>query len=292
MRMDVDFKVFERLALFARGLAVEKRKRRRVRGRWRVEEVEVPVYRRLVMIFKLRPHPRLGKHVDTQSVYFQLFKNIPRLNIAMLLPGARARISLLDRGKISISLLSGLALTVWRFLKEVWHSVQEIFFFQDPIALWILASGAVGYGIKSYFGYQQTKQRYTLTLTQVLYYQNLDTNAGVLYRLLNEGEEQMCREVILGYYSLWRHAGETGWTARELEEAVEKDLERRANLHVGFEVKDAVRQLTRLGLVEQEGERYRAVPLERAVEALEHFWEGCVRTMDAQEVTADARIRR
>ena len=55
-----------------------------------------------------------------------------------------------------------------------------------------------GYGVKSFFGYLRTKQKYQLNLTESLYYQNLDNNAGVLCRLLDEAEEQENREAVLG----------------------------------------------------------------------------------------------
>src|SRR5260221_569679 len=80
----------------------------------RAEELDVPIYQRLVMIMKLRPHNRLGKHVDAESVYLQLFKNTPRLDINMLLPGARAKMTYVDRGRISLTLITGLALTTWQ----------------------------------------------------------------------------------------------------------------------------------------------------------------------------------
>ena len=190
LRMDVDFSVFERLAIFGRGETLLKRTRRLIRSGGRLREVQVPTYQRLVMIMKLRPHRRLGRHVQTDSVYLQLFKNIPKLDVHMLLPGARVRINQLDLSKIGFSLVSGLALTVWRILQEISHGIEELFLFQHPLALWGIAAGAIGYGARSYFGYQQTKQRYNLSLTQILYFQNLDTNAGVIHRLVDEAREQ------------------------------------------------------------------------------------------------------
>ena len=46
-----------------------------------------------------------------------------------------------------------------------------------------------------------TKRRYMLNMTQSLYYQNLDNNAGVLLRLLEEGEQQEACEAILAYFA-------------------------------------------------------------------------------------------
>ena len=276
LRMDVDFRVFERLAIFVRGDTLQKRRLRVWRKGYRIEEREVPIYQRVVMILKLRPHKRLGPQIDTDRVYLQLFKNIPQLDINMLLPGARVRMNYLDRGRVGLPLLSGLALTLWQIMQDI--ASAALTFFNDfirfnPAAIWAAATGAFGYGVKSYYGYYQTRQRYIVTLLQVLYFQNLDTNAGVLQRLLNEAQEQDCREAILAYFCLWRHGGDKGWTQEDLDRFVEQDLERRANLQIDFDV-GCLAQLQRLGLVDRTGDRYVARPLPQALSALEETWRG------------------
>ena len=42
--------------------------------------------------------------------------------------------------------------------------------------------------------YPYTRDKYRLCLTRNLYYQNLDNNAGVLFRILEEAEEQELRQ--------------------------------------------------------------------------------------------------
>src|SRR5262249_31535740 len=196
-------------------------------------------------------------------------KNIPQLDLEMLLPGARVRMSYFDRSRVGLPLLSGLALTLWRVMQDVigaiWQFVHDFLFFK-PAALWALATGAFGYGFKSYYGYYQTKQRYILSLLQLLYFQNLDTNAGVLYRLLDEAEEQDCREAVLAYYYLLRYAGTEGWTRGELEKYVEQDLERRANLQIDFKNADSLAQIEKLQIVQRVGDRYPAPPPAHAVQ--------------------------
>src|SRR5262249_40365585 len=102
-------------------------------------------------------------------------------------------------------------------------------------------------------------------LTQSLYFQNLDCNGGVLYRLLDEAEEQECREAVLAYFFLWHHAGPEGWTLADLDARVEEYLRQRAGVEADFEVNDAVAKLERLDLVERGGDRYRARRLECAL---------------------------
>jgi Protein of unknown function (DUF3754) len=274
IHMDVDFSAFERIALFARGDLLQPRRRRHWRRLYRTEETKVPTYQRLVLILKLRPHRRIDAQINTDCVYLKVFKDIPKLDIKMLLPGARVRMTVFDRSKIGFPLVSGLAAAAWNILKEIGEAFERVFTlsFSMTTTMWTLALTGIGYGYRSFYGYQQTKQRLRLNLTQSLYFQNLDNNAGVLYRLLDEAEEQDCREAILAYYFLWRKAGPEGWTRRELDDCAARYLETAANLQVDCEIRDIMPKLEKLRVVERNGDRYRAVPLPRALEMLDAAW--------------------
>lgn len=280
--MDVDFSAFERIALFARGDGMLKRTRRRLRNFYRVEEQTVPIYQRLVLILKMRKHKRLPSDIDTESVYLKVFKSIPKQDVKMLLPGAKVRMSRMDQGKIGVPLLGGLGMVAWKFLNAVgvvlWDLMDDAMGVilsagGNPWAMWIAASGAAGYGYNTWYGYQQTKQRYHLNLTQSLYYQNLDSNAGVLTRLLDEAEEQDAREAILAYYMLWQHGPAEGWTAAALDDFIELYLEEAAQLKVDFEVGDALRKLEKMRIVEKREDRYHAVPIREALVRLDETWD-------------------
>jgi hypothetical protein len=286
IRMDVDFSAFEHIAIFARGDTFQTRAQRRWYRPFRVEEVEVPIYRRLVLILKLRPHKRLGPNVDTKNVYLKVFKDIPKLDVMMLLPGARVQLTALDRGKIGFPFLSGIALAVWNIAQDLAWTVERLL--SSPNAMWALAAGGVGYGYRSYYGYRQTKQQYHLTLTKSLYFQNLDSNAGVLTRLLDEAEEQECRAALLAYFCLWRYGGETGWTATDLDAYMELYLDRYAELPLTCEPGEALARLKKLRLVEEGTEgRFRALPMEKALAALQSTWNGYF--MSSSSPTADGQ---
>jgi hypothetical protein len=269
INMEVDFNVFERMELFVRG---DTKGRRYLKSWWQFwkkpQEVEVPVYQRLALILKLRKHKRLPQDIDTADVYLKLFKDMPKADIEMLLPGARLQMPGLTKLKMSGSLLSGLGWIVYTTVRTlVGVAAFTIWALYTPIL------ALLGYGYKQWYGYQFAKTTYGLQLTQSLYYQNLDNNSGVLTHLLDEAEDQECREAILGYYYLWRYAGEKGWTAKDLDDYVEMDLERLANLKVDFEIEDALAKLERLGVVEKVEDRYRAVPLAKALETLDYAWD-------------------
>ncbi len=292
VRMDVDFSCFEQLAIFARGDVEQTRTRRRWGNWWRLESTTVPVFQRLVLILKLRPHHRLSSKADTESVYLKIFKDIPKLDLNMLLPGARVKLTHLDRSKIGLPLLTGIGTVLSKPLAAMALVFPQLVQLVKSLgagvadglstfahsgspswALWGLASGTLGYGYRSYYGYQQTRQRYRLTLTESLYFQNLDNNGGVIVRLLDEAEEQECREAILAYFFLWRRAGERGWTGAEVDQAVEAYLEQSAGVRVDFEIGDALRKLEEQHLLEKVDDRYRARPLGEALRALDGTWD-------------------
>ena len=267
--LDVDWSVFDHIAMYYRGDAPGPRTVRRWWKLWKREEIQVPEFNRLVLVLKQKPHKRLGKDADTSSVFMKIFKDMPKADLEMVLPGTRIQLTKLDRGLIFYPLLSGFALLLYKVLSDLLE-FKDIFSIATSISLsWSLAVLFAGYGYKSYSRYANKKTAYTLRLTRSLYYQVIDNNAGVFFRLLDEAEEQEVREALLAYFYLWRHAGDRGLSAEELDDRIEQDLDRRLSVKVDFEIGDALEKLHALGLVKKDGELLRAVSLDEAIRKLE-----------------------
>ena len=272
VRLRVEFDVFQRLEVFARGDIVGNRVRRRMWNLWRAEQVDVPVFQRLVVIFRLREH-RLLESDDVGPVFIKMFKNIPKQDLDMLLPGTRVRMSLIDQGKIILPTLTGIVMAVVKIIKGVFLALGAGIFGVFAVISFIGAT--FGYGLKSLFGYFETKKKYQLNLTRSLYYQNLDNNAGVLFRILDEAEEQEFREAILAYFLLWRCGNASGWTESELDRQAEAFVKQMTEFDVDFEVHDAIGKLQRLGLIQSVGaKRWVAVPVDTAIQELDRVWDG------------------
>jgi hypothetical protein len=159
---------------------------------------------------------------------------------------------------------------VWRMFHELSQFFHDLVMRENMV--WGLMAGCIGYGYKSYYDYQQKRQAYHLNLTQSLYFQNLDSNAGVLARLFDEAEEQETRASLLAYYCLWRFAAAEGATAEELATSMDLYLDRYAEVPLLCETREAPDRLVRLGLAAVEGQRYRAVPLHEAHDKLRAGW--------------------
>lgn len=266
LHLTVDFELFDRLEVYYRGDTTGTRYRRRLRTGFRLEELQVPIYQRLVVIFRLRPGRRFSRILDTRDVYLKLFKEIPKPDLDMLLPETKVKMTLFDRLRVALPTLSGLGIAIY---KIVWATTVAL---GMSLGFLLLIGGTLGYGVRSLYGYLNTKQKYQLSLTQSLYYQNIDNNAGVIHRLLDEAEEQENREVMLAYFFLWREAPSEGWTASQLDCRVERFLHEHAELAVDFEIADALDKLRRFGLAECRGERWTAPGIEPALRALADYW--------------------
>jgi hypothetical protein len=276
LRLNVNLDVFDRLEVFARGDVVGHRPRRRWRNFYRLEVADVPIYQRLVVIFRLHSYETIDGHVNDETIQIKNFKNIPKMDLEMLLPGTRVKMSLVDQSKIFFPTVSGVAITgVKLFQGALELAVSGVY---GMLTFLGLLAGTFGYAVKSFFGYLRTQQKYQLSLTRSLYYQNLDNNAGVLFRLLDEAEEQECRESLLAYFFLWRRAGAAGWPAERLDGEIEGFLREATGVSVDFEVGDAVDKLRRMGMVETTAEgNLRAVPIEQGLVVLDQAWDSVFR---------------
>lgn len=271
--MTVAWDAFERIEIFYRGKGTSRRTRRQWRKWFRKEEVAVPTFHRVAVIMKQRPHKRLGPDADTKDVFLKLFKHIPQMDIEMLLPGTRIKMPLMDRFKLGGSVSSSVGYVGWKLSAVSLSGFSGALMAGSFLTLYTPIALVLGYGYKTWYSFQVSKQTYSLQLTQSLYYQNLDNNGGVVFRLLDDAEEQETRETLLAYFYLWRYAGDRGWTAEELDNYVELDLEKRLDVAVDFEIGDALRKLERAGLAEATGGRFRVLPIEVAQDRLNVLWD-------------------
>ncbi len=291
INMDIDLNVFQegKWMIFSRGDTKETKTVRRWWKLWKKETIEEEVWKRLVLVFKLQKHKRLGKNVDFDKIYVRVYKDIPKMDLETLLPGATPQMRLTDKANIGVPVATGIGLLLWKIISGlliVGLATVAAAAALDPAALTevektvltttvaLAALGVFGYAFKSYTSYLNLKNKYEKNLSQALYYQTLDGNAGVLFRLLDEAEEQECREAILGYYFLWLKAGREGWTMEHLDDYIEEFLEAKTGVLIDFEIDDAIDKLEKLRIVEKLPDgKYRAQPIERALEMLDWTWD-------------------
>lgn len=272
VRMRVDFDSLDQLDVYARGYVIGQREYRNWRNWFRLETVRVPLFQRIVVIFRISGES-LSDQFDSRRIYLRMFKNVPQEDVDMMLPATGIHMTWLDHSRIVVPSLYAAAITLWRFLRNV--VLLALFGVFKTIALIVLVVFAIGFGVKSMFTYRSnTKRRYMLSMTQSLYYQNLDNNAGVLLRLLEEGEQQEACEAILAYFVtavLLKNRAPA--TLDEIDDACEQILMEATGLNVDFDVESTAKVLAHLGILRAESSGWRALDIEPAFQQLDRTWD-------------------
>ena len=269
VRMKMNFELQEWMDVYTRGLVIGRRKHRSWRKMYRFTSYEVPLYQRLVIVFRAKEdHPQ---KFDSGRMYLRMFKNVPRQDIDMMLPGAGVHMTWIDHSKILLPSMYAAGMTMWRVLKT--FLMLALLGAFKTIGIVIIALVAIGYGFKSMFTFRlHTQRRYLLNMTQNLYYQSLGNNEGVLLRLLEEGEQQESCESILAYFVMMQSQS-TPISLDQIREGCRDLVQQATGVNATFDTEASVKNLVQLGVARFEREGWVALPLPEAIEQLDRIWD-------------------
>ncbi len=250
--LQVNFELFEQLMVFVRGDIIGTRLRRRLRKLYRRESVAVPIYQRMVVVFQLRDDDQSQENLSASALHLRMFKNIPKQDVDMVLPGTRVRISKVDRVKIVVPSLGGFLIS----LQKMATITRFVLLFAAFALHWtaVLIVLLCGYMVKSVMSYFQTKNRYQLNLTRNLYFQKLDANAGVAYRMIQQAHRQVSVEMIVAYYAILTN--DEPISTRRLRRRCERMLREAVDVEVDFRVERTLERLVAMEAVQQQGNRW------------------------------------
>lgn len=274
---------FTEMLLYRRGEASRIETFRNLSTLYRAKKVEVDYFKRLVMVIRLDPRA-LKRHKGTYRVksmvpgkiYLKFFKNIPKADLEMIFPNTVLKMNLLDRVKVYSPVLGGLATAGIKLMAVVGLTLAGTGALSSTDERSMQAAGVLvlilaGYIMRSINSYKNTKMRYLQTISDGLYFKNLDNNIGVIHHLLSAAEEEEVKEALLAYFFLLRSPDP------EIKGVLDKTIERwfatRFDLHFDFDVDDGVAKLKRLGLVTGDREDLKAVPLEEALRTMDLAWD-------------------
>jgi hypothetical protein len=241
----INFDLFDAIVVYVRGDVIGRRAKRRWQTFYREMVYEVPLYQRVVVMFKLKPDTKTDYDLDNDMLHLLLFKNIPRDDVDMLLPGTQVRFSWLDHLTNFMPSLGGIGLTLFKLIKMVLF--LAVFTLNIFVAIALLFYALINYALRSLFNHWNARNRYMLNLTRNLYQQKLDSNVGVACRLLEEAEGQRFREAALAYHVLRNATGPM--TPETLSERAERIVRELIGVDIEFRAGDAIRLLDEWGLI-------------------------------------------
>lgn len=281
-----------RIHYFVRGARTEKAEVKTWLG-LRRKTIDVEIFSDVVVLVGFKSSDEIDKHdrrafarmrrgVRPGAVIVKYFRNVAHAELVTLHPGARPAMRPRDQAMLAVPALAGgipvlanlwPALTVLlAVLAAYWGAGQAID--NDRLTHAVGALGGLfalgAFVMRQRMKFETTSLRYQKRLSETIYFRNLANNAGALDYLIGAGEEQDVKEALIAYGAL-AHAA-TPLSRDQLDAAVEAFLRERFQLDVDFEIADALAKIERLGLVQRDGETYRAMPAREALALLDATW--------------------
>jgi hypothetical protein len=237
-------------------------------------ELQEPTFRQLVMVYRAAA-PNGSQRVGG-PIRIKVFRDIPMADLEVVFPEKKLSMKPVDLIKLAVTGLIGIVMVAFKIL------VKGAF---NPVLAVVSLVTLVGYGMKIVFGYRQSHVRYQWLVTQSLYDKSLDNDRGVIFYLIDQLERQEVAEAVLAYYFLWQNGPKL---AAEIDAVCERFIAARFGHEVDFEIEDALAKLERLGLVARDGDVFRALGVEAALQALRTHWCHIVDPLVANAVLSPA----
>ncbi|MEX2619316.1 MAG: TMEM143 family protein [Egibacteraceae bacterium] len=290
LHLTVDRTDFDDVLFFRRGMTVREEELTSWFG-LRRRTVVFTNYEKVLMLVTFKDAEHFADQ-DTDELPFtpgstilKLFQDVPRADLEMLFPNAEPRMRVIDKVMIGVpAFVSGIVIVSTKLLTTLglllllagfWLGLRD-----EPIELDQATLVTLGAGLGSLGGYltrqlnkfKKRKMEFMKTLSDNLYFRNLDNDTGVLHHLIDDAEEEEAKEALLAWYFL--RTADRPLTAGQLDERIEAWFRDRWDLEMDFEVDDGVDKLRELRLVTQaDGERLAAVPMDEAMRRLDERWD-------------------
>jgi hypothetical protein len=292
IRLQVDFNDFSEVLLFCRGVSKRQETLSSLFGLIK-KTIDFTNYDRVVLYIRFRDDFVQGKDqlpvCRPGATLLKLFQNVPRADLEMLFPNTAVRMRLIDKlligvpavvsGGVVLTTKLGASLVLVGSLLGFWLGLSSEPVELNKTSLMVLLAGLValgGYLWKQFNSFNNRKMRFMQTLTQNLYFKNLDNNAGVFHRLANDAEEEESKEAVLAYYFLL--TSEQALTRGELDQTIEHWLAEKWQCRVDFEIDDAINKLLALKLVAETDDQLGVVSIEQGIKNLDQRWDDYYRT--------------
>ena len=227
VEIDVDLDEFAPLLPYYRGVRMRENSRRDWRWAYtRKRHYVIPSYERFFLALTLKPEEeriaeimkkegvsrkfaerkfhklrkRLPEWVNSEQIYLKMFKDIPQIDIDMLLPNNGVKFRLFDRFMLWFS---GGGSAVYAVVVSILKLLAVAI---SPILLFMTLFGVGGTLFRQVMSVINTRTRYMMELVQKLYFHNISSNQGALTLLIDEAEEEDIKEDQLLYAFLLKQS--------------------------------------------------------------------------------------
>jgi Protein of unknown function (DUF3754) len=285
-------KDFRDVRFFRRGHHRTRMQMRRWFGLYR-KSLDVEVFDDVVLLVAMKPLSAMKQKWELSrmrergirpgAVFIKYFRNIRCMDLATLFPNVRVVMGKLDRLMFWIPAVVFGAPTLMKVVSTIsvliivigfylgfWGAVDHVQLSGAVAALGALAA-LIGFLMTQWVKYERQSLRYQKRITDNVYFNNINNNAGIFDYIIGAAEEQECKEAFLAYYFLL--TAKEPLEQAQLDARVEDWLMKNFQFDIDFEVDDAVAKLERLGVLRRDGDKLSVVNLDDALARLDHRWD-------------------
>lgn len=284
VRLEVDDDDIDTVMFFRRGVTQRSEQVKSLYG-LRRRSIEFTSYSKVLVYIAFTERAEPDGDRPNGGVLLKLFQNVPRNDLEMLYPRVRVRMRPLDKLLIGVpAVISGIIVLVTKLVASLgllvlllafWVGLREESVRLDQTALVTLGAGLAAFGgylVRQFSKFKNRKIELMKTLSEHLYFRNLDNDAGVFHHLLGAAEESEVKETVLAYHFL--RTAERPLTAAELDQRIEGWFRQRWDTTFDFEIRDGLRTLRKLDLLtEDEHGGLGAVTVSQARQRLDRHWD-------------------
>jgi len=311
----VDMSDFERILCYYRGDGYETYKTPKFLSTKRFNEKKVNVFERVALLVQFREgaeNPKLRKKRKRKmlrsigfkpgKVYLYFYKNIPKQDLELLFPNVSVEMNFIDKLLFGLPASATFVLLVSKVLPQLLIILAAILFYTageelmkewtgksaddltniSPLlaALLGVALAFWGFAFNQYNSFTKKRLRFQKLVTDTLFFRNLDTNLGVVNRLVDIAQEEETKEMILVYYHLL--TSPRGLTAKELDERIEQWTQAVFGRAIDFDIDGPLGNLRSIRaagpdgaalLNSREDGTLQVLPVDGAKALIDHVWD-------------------
>lgn len=314
LNTDVDLDEFSKMECFVRGSDI----RPHFRKNWKLKEVEEPmeVWRRVLLLMQFKHDEELSPEQLKQrkkvriayqpgKIYLYQFKEVPKADLEILFPNVRMSMNTKDRILLGIPAIAATIGTItkvgfkivliagaiaWAFFKvEIGGFSSEQA--EQPMKLAIVGMGILGalggLFFKQYTSVKNKRIGFLKEVSEHLFFRNIAMNKAVLDRVIDDGEDEDCKEAVLVYYHLLANP-DMPMDRTTLDKTIESWMVLRYKTEINFDINGPINKLKQMqgqtnsgqvkALIEEdEFGILKPLSLVEAKEVMDHAWDNAFR---------------
>ncbi|NET79691.1 MULTISPECIES: TMEM143 family protein [Okeania] len=317
LKTDINFDDFEEMICYCRG---DIYKTIKVKKFFRKIEKKIDIFERVALLIKCQnteetdgsEYSQEESHLSSKKIYISLYKNIPKNDIEFLFPNVKVSMTLKDRLMLVVPAIGAAVPIALKILPQLLLIIGVIVFlafgpsYVEKLNLRanpedvrnmtgiLLASLSLlvtlgGFCFKQYTQYKTKQIKFQKQVTDTLFFNNIANNAGVFQTLIDDAEEEECKEIILVYYHLL--TSNTYLTPEQLDNKIEAWMEENFDTKIDFDINGPLNNLTKIqGKIVRDGEDEneisniplltydenfccRVLPLDDAKQLIDYIWD-------------------